>query len=341
MCWNLRNARFCIGNQQYSEDEYRRLRTQYDLSSYSVVQKVARDFNALIMSHAWWKALDRERCNNATGCYIEQLNNCEECYFLSESEHSFNCVRGNRLKDCFNTVGCWNSELLYQTVLVGDKRSYNLKNCYHISDSSHLEYCGFCVRCQNCFACCGLIGKQFHILNRPYAEAEYYRLVSVIKSHLERQNLNGCFFPGYFSPCPYEESLAGVHLPLTRSQVTALGFRASSQIETRNSATASTTIIPERADDLEEDLFQQTFYDQESERRFSISKSEVKFAQRHQAPLLREHYFTTLRRLFGTLAFNGEMRQQRCAKSGEEIVTNLPEVLSSRIISERAYLELF
>ncbi len=337
MCWNLRNKRHCIKNKQYTPDEYTKLRAQYDLSSHSTFQRIKNEFVALRNTQAFWKALDQERCSDSTGCFIEGLQNCLECYYYSDTVDCVNCTRGAFMKNSLDTIGCWNGELIFNSVLVGDKRSYHVHNSFHVNDSNFLDYCGFCVRCENCFGCCGLIGKKFCILNKQYSESNYHAEVNKIKSLMRLQGIANEFFPGYFAPCPYDESLAGFHFPLSSSEATQRGYRVSPHTPVSTSGLSDLGEIPDSSRDTDESLQGKAFLDGRSKKRFSFTKAELAYAKKQNVPLPREHYLSTIKDLFSQLYYNGSLRKDRCAVSGAEILTNLPPSLTGRIVSEAEY----
>jgi hypothetical protein len=336
MCWNQRNKRYCIRNQQYSKQEYLRLRAAYDLSSYATYEALKVEFLETLQQQAYWKALEQERCTDSSGCYIENLNRCEDCYFISESESLVNCVRGIHLRDSMDAVGAL-GELIVNSVAIGIERAYQVSHSYHCTDCSRVEYCGFCSRCDNCFACCGLVGKSFCILNQQYSEAEYQKRLLEIKQHLSSTGVLGQFFPGYFSPCPYGESFANVHFPLSNAEAEQQGFRVSSQEETAATNSAALCEIPDSSAVVDPNITSNIFYDEIARKRFTITKTDIAFAQKLAAPLPRRHYSLPLKEMYSNLHYDGALRAEICAFSKQQIFTNLPATLSGRIVANDEY----
>jgi hypothetical protein len=50
--------------------------------------------------------------------------------------------------------------------------------------SSYLVKCFDCTSCTYLFGCVGLVGKDFHVLNRPYPRGEYFALTNRLKKAL-------------------------------------------------------------------------------------------------------------------------------------------------------------
>lgn len=112
------------------------------------------------------------------------------------SENSEYCYDISRAKNCYRVVGSWYIEECYYCLNVNHSRfvvdcntvSIDCELVYESLDSqrlyrcAYLQYCENCSDCffghdlkgcRDCFCCYGLRQQQFHIFNKPYAEAEY------------------------------------------------------------------------------------------------------------------------------------------------------------------------
>ncbi len=110
---------------------------------------------------------------------------CVECI---ECVACIDCVFCRDCKDCYRSrysTGCVESSLL--THCERCRRSYSLAYCQeseHCGDSNYLVHCSFCFECDYCFGCVGLVRKDFHILNRKYSRAEYFKELANLRAEL-------------------------------------------------------------------------------------------------------------------------------------------------------------
>ncbi len=109
---------------------------------------------------------------NSEYCNITAGNkNCYLVFGGDFCEDSFYSVFSMRCRDVSDVYWVNSSELVYDTV--DSENCYNVKYCqraYGCRDSSFLFECR---NCENSVACVGLIGKKYHIFNKPYSPEEY------------------------------------------------------------------------------------------------------------------------------------------------------------------------
>ena len=83
------------------------------------------------------------------------------------------------------STGCADSSLLTHCEGCRDCRSLAYcQDCDHCGDSNYLVLCRYCFECDYCFGCVGLVKKDFHILNKKYSRADYFRLVAQLREEL-------------------------------------------------------------------------------------------------------------------------------------------------------------
>lgn len=338
-CWNLRNKEYCINNKQLTKEQFKKERDKYDFSSRKIYEQAKEDLFEILRTKAWWKNIIQEECENCTGDKIMKCKNCEDCYMIQESEDCANSIRGYGLKDVLNTTGTMTSELVYFSSMAQDQ-CYNIKFCYDVIQCKDMEYSAHCYQCKNCFGCCGLVGKQYCVFNKPYPKEEYEKKVQEIKLKLINEKTYGEFFPPHFAACPYEESLAGFHWPLTQSEQQVRGYRTKTIEIKKEGEYSPIEEIPDSSTNVEEKLTEKSFWDNEYSRPFKITKTDLGFCQRNKVPLLNQYYLHRLKDNFRTIFFTGTLRPTTCAKTGKPLLTSLPSVLDGRIVSEEAYLEL-
>jgi hypothetical protein len=341
LCWNLRNKEYCIENVQYSKDEYRAIVERYDLRSHRVYHQLKKRFCELLETQALWRGVEVERCEDATGAFIEGLKNSERCFFISDSEDCTDCVRAVYLKNCTTTVGCWNGELIRNSVLIGDTRTYDVAYSYQCMDCYHIEYCAFCLRSKNCFACCGLVGAEYCILNKQYTAESYAVELARIKESLLREGSEyGDFFPPHFSPSAYDESLSGHHFPLTHAEQQRLGFVVKAEESTPLSHAISTSELPDSVREITPQWIGRPLIDLEAQKRFALTPHDITLCQKLGVPLPTRYYHSVIKELFSYLSYDGELHTRACFHCDGKFQSHFTEVQHPRVLCDDCYRQL-
>ncbi len=339
-CFNLRNKEYCIGNQQLTKEEFEKKKTEWDLRSQENYKKAKGYFAEMMLTKAFHRAVQVDKCENSSGNFLENCKNSKNCYFDSDFEDCLNCVRGGaNVKDALDCVGiALNAELSFYNLQCGEDL-YDTKFCFDVIKGKYLEYCAFCHQCEHCFGCCGLVGKKYHIFNKPYSEAEYFALKEKIVAHMKSTGEYGQFFPGYFAANPYDESWSSFHFPLSQAEQEKLGFRLQENEERKNENYSSPTEIPDSSEDVDLSITKKTFWDEKAKKPFQIQKADIEFAQKLNIPLPNEFYISRIQDNFRWLFFDGSLRKTTCGKCNTEIETNWPEKYDKRILCEKCYLK--
>ncbi len=92
-CYNLRNKKYCIGNQQYTPEQYLEQKKQFDYSTIAGYKKCQLFFQKILRERAFFRALYRDKAENAHGNYLEEAKNTENTYYMSRVEDVSNCMR--------------------------------------------------------------------------------------------------------------------------------------------------------------------------------------------------------------------------------------------------------
>ncbi len=338
-CWNLRNKQYCIENQQYTKEEYLRRLAGHDLSRRFVYLKAVAHFQEIVRTKAYWKAREVEKCENCTGDYLDQCKNCQNCYFLQKAEDCKNYVRGYDIKHVTDSVGSFSSQLLHKTCCVQD-RCYDVRFSFFISQSRFLEYCAYCRSCEHCFACCGLVGKRYHIFNREYSAQEYPVEVEKIRARMREEGVGNEFFPARFAPGAYDGSLAGYYFDLKETEGRKLGYRFLAADQRPDAKGLSITDIPDSSVSVPSSVVGAVFWDDEARKSVRITQDDIDFARQVLSPLPYCYYLSRIKLLFSMLPFDGQMRTTTCAKTKQPVQTNLPSSLDGRIVAEEAHEQL-
>lgn len=337
-CFNLRNKQYCFGNQQLSKEEYQQKKKEWNLSSYQNYQRAKDFFAEMMKTQAWHRALQVDKCENSSGNFIHHSKDCENCYMLSYHENCANvCFSGPHAKMALDSLGTVGSELSFMCSL--PVYSYMSRFSFSLSHCRFVDYSAYLQNCHYCFGCCGLVNQRYCIFNKQYSENEYFELRDRIVGYMEEW---GRFFPGYFAPNPYEESYSGYYYPLDDAQQHE--FRSAGPLEKENVKTAEISEIPDSLSELDSQkekwLSQQVFWDLDSQRPFQIQAKDIEFARKMNGPIPHQYYINRMQANLAWMPFEGELRNARCAKTGQEIQTNWPKIYDGRILCEEEYLKV-
>ncbi len=337
-CFNLRNKEYCFGNQQLTKEEFEKKKAEWNFSSQKIYQKAKEYFNEMMESMAFHRAVEIDKSENTSGNHLSNCKDCVECFMTLKHE---NCVHdvfsGPNSLGTLDSLGTIGGQWCYSSIL--PVYCYEAKFCFTTDHSKFVEYSAFLKNCEYCFGCCGLVGKKYHIFNKPYSEAEYFALKEKIIAHMKSTEEYGQFFPGYFAANPYEESWASFHFPLSREEQKERRFRLQENEEGKNENYASVSEIPDSSHDVSLDITQKVFWDEKAKKPFQIQKADIEFTQKLNIPLPNEFYISRIQDNFRWLFFDGSLRKTTCGKCNAEIETNWPEKYDGRILCEKCYLD--
>ncbi len=308
-CFNLRNKQYCFANQQLTKEEFEKKKAEWDFTSIDVYEHAKKYFEKMMTETAWHRAVEIDRCENTTGCYVRDSKDCENCYMLSKHENCANVsFSGPDAKTTLDALGTVGTELSYMCSL--PVYSYFSRLSFSVDHCRYVDYCAYLQNCQYCFGCCGLFGRKYCILNKQYSKEEYEELVPRIVEHMKGGSIKGTentatlrsaewgtFFPEFFPPNPYEESYSGYHFP--RPSINPL-----------------------------------------LDRPFEIQKGDIEFAKKIKGPLPNSYYIKRIQDNFKWMPFAGELRKTHCAHCKSPTETNWPENFDARILCEDCYLKL-
>ncbi|MCB0343796.1 MAG: hypothetical protein KDD66_01695 [Bdellovibrionales bacterium] len=337
-CSNLRNKKFCFNNEQLTQEEYRRKTADWDLRSREAFEEAKEFFYNEVLASAWHQALQNENTDNCSGNYLTNCKNCEDCFFLIDCEDSFNCLRGGpNHRDSMDCIGfALETELIYHSTMIVD-HCYDVKFSYHLTQCRFMEYCAFCMQCEHCFGCCGLLGKKYHIFNKEYSAQEYHERVAELKRCMQQTDEYERFFPGYFAQTPYEETWSNFYFPLNAKELAQAGFRPAEERAERKKSYLDAAQVPDHSGGASTALLNEIYWDTIVSRPFRIEERDIAYSSKLASPLPDKYYMRRLQENFRLVFFEGELRSARCAETGAELKTTLPEEFDSGLLCEAAY----
>ncbi|MDP3948953.1 MAG: hypothetical protein Q8Q17_03325 [bacterium] len=286
MSWNLRNKRYCILNQQYSKEDYFKKLEEFDLKSYSAVERLKKDFQKYLSEDAVHRADDNVQTTNSSGNFLAEDKNCHSCYFLEKSENCRNCFRGFGSKDCIDMVSP-----VSEKCAIGCMDQWGYKNICNLY-ASYCRYSAYldnCEECENCFGCVGLRKKSYCILNKQYTKEEYERFVADIKNDMKKRGEWGNFFPLSAAYTGYNYSLANIMFPFSKDEALRFGAKWDETHDVYHEGVSGND-LPDRIDEVKDDIIKQRIICPETKLSYNISPSELSFYREHGIPLPRHHF---------------------------------------------------
>ncbi|MDD5469666.1 MAG: hypothetical protein PHO92_02600 [Candidatus Peribacteraceae bacterium] len=338
-CSNLRNKSYCIANKQLTKEEYEQQKGAWEFRSRQHYEKAKTTFREMLRTHSWHRATFIDQCQECSNSnYVYASKGCTNCFFVDELEDCMNVLRAFGGKDCLDSVcTAVGVELVYCSTTPQDK-CYDIRFGYNIMQCKYMEYCAQCFQCQHCFGCCGLVGKKYHIFNKPYESEEYERKKTEIIAAMKRTGEYGKFFPAYFAANPYEESLSGFYWPMDKGEGEKRGFRMSTREEEREASAQDASNIPDHCDRADDSVTRTPFWDAVAGRPFQILKEDIAFAQDLGVPLPYTYYMRRLQENFRLIPYDGTLRTVACGKCKKDTPTGWPEEYNGRILCEDCYL---
>ena len=112
-------------------------------------------------------------CENCTGDFIINSQNCLDCYDLNDSQDCMYVQVGVNIKDIFDCSNMYLKPELSLNVM-GTIDTYNVLFSTYIFHSQNVFYSQSCYHCQNIFGCTGLRNKKYCILNKQYSKEQYF-----------------------------------------------------------------------------------------------------------------------------------------------------------------------
>lgn len=234
-CTSLRNKNYCIFNEQFTKEEYKKKAAELGLNSRLRLEKIRKKIEELRLKtiHRYANVYRSER---VIGDNVENSRNCYYCFDLAGDAENVKYSNWGTygLKDAYDTgpgTG-GKSELLYEGVSIG----VNSANCAFgtiVWYSNSVRYGFNCHSSQNLFGCVSLRNKNYCILNKQYTKEEYEELVPKIIEHMNtmpyidkkgRTYKFGEYFPIETSPFSYNDTIAQEYFSLTKVQAEDEGY---------------------------------------------------------------------------------------------------------------------
>jgi len=227
----LRHKKYVFFNEELTREEYeKRMKEIYPLTEEKIKEYADRAYRlSLKIPRKFAQIL---KCENSTGDFLTNCKNCAECYDCYDDEeckYVFNGPKNNKF--CYDCTGIHGGELIYEGVVCGIS-GYN--NAYSVLciGCENLRYCYNNINSKNLFGCAGLKRSQYCILNKQYSKEEYEKMIPRIIEHMKKYNEWGEFFPGKYSPYPYNDTIAQEYFPIDEKTAAEMDFKWRKKDET-------------------------------------------------------------------------------------------------------------
>ena len=297
---NLRNKKYVFKNTQFLKTEYESKMKEIKTGDYKNIQKIILEFSNIQEKKSIHKYTQVVNGVKYSGNNIENSKNTINCFNVYNSENIKYSIRIGNSKDCVDTYGTIETELIYEAVAPAFRGS-NVQFSFMNQTSHDLRYSSLCSASSNLFACIGLRNKSYCILNKQYTKEEYEELVPKIIKHMNdmpyidkkgRIYKYGEFFPSELSPFCYNETIAQEYFPLTKEQAIEQGYKWKDKEERNYTIDIRTEDIPNDIKDVDETIINKVIEckhqgkcNKQCTEAFKIIPDEYQFYKRMNLPL--------------------------------------------------------
>lgn len=282
MCFGLRNQEYCLFNKKVTKEEYEDYMKKYPLTSRRNYDYFKNHFLEFIKDAPYLYMRRNGRIENSTGDFLTDVENCEECFEVTEAKDCKYIQGGFQVKDaldCSYVHGEFGYECCECFPL-----PFGAKFCVNCYSGTDLLYCDSCMNnCRDCFGCIGLKQSQYCILNKQYTKEEYFELLPRIIEHMRKTGEYGEFFPGNLSPYSYQESVAMDFFPLTKDEALAAGFKWE-EVDEKQYAPQTAT-VPDSLTEVDESICKEVLACASTGKNFRIIPQEFAFYKKMGLPI--------------------------------------------------------
>ncbi len=322
-CINLRNKSNCILNNQYTKEEYEKVKQELDFGSYKKLFEFEKHFREFSLKFPN-KFAFVVNSPNSTGDEMRNAKNAKNCFDIYDDvEDSKYLIHILNMKDSYDVFGGGAvASLMYEGVDAGIQSSKQLFSVFtHSCLNTYYTY--MCFGSKELFGCVGLRNKQYCIFNKQYTKEEYEKLVPQIIEHMINTKEYGEFFPINLSPFAYNESIAQEYFPKSEKEIREKGFVYRLSPEKEYKITLKSEDLPDNIIDAPDSIINEIISCPNNgsvltqcTSAYRIIKSELDFLKNNNVALPRycpncRHY----RRLAKRNPFN--LWKRRCQCSGK------------------------
>ena len=352
-CINLRNKSYCIFNEQYTKEEYKKEVARYDFGSYKGLSEFRKKFSEFIKQYPRRYGFIQKSVNSVGDNILNSKNVYMGFDIYGGVEDCRYAIHGwDRIRDVFDGYGFGgNLSNSYEVVDTGIDATRNLFTVFTHS-CQNVNYTYACQNSKDLFGCVGLRSKQYCILNKQYTKEEYEELLPKIISHMDampyvdkkkRVYKYGEFFPSELSPFAYNETIAQEYYSKNKSEILEQGYNWREPDTKQYTITIKSADLPDHIKDVSDDILNQVIgcehegkCNEQCTGAFKIIPSELQFYRTMNLALPRlcsncRHYH----RLRQRNPF--KLWDRQCAKCKKEVKTSYSPDREEIIYCESCY----
>ena len=298
ICSGLRYKKYYFKNKEYRKEEYEKILKEYQLDTFSGVEKAQREYDEFILKYprryAWLKKNVNSSgdivsySKNTKNCFVvKKFENCRYCDFCTSDKDSYDLTVSSELSECYEGI-------------VLDHSQLNLFGIFSVK-SQDIRYTEHCHNCKHVFGCDGLRDSSYCILNKQYTKEEYEELLPKIIKHMndmpyidKKGNVYkfGEFFPSELSPFGYNETQAPEQFPLSKEEALKQGYNWQDNIQrTIGKETLKSEDIPESIDDIKDSILDEILCCIECKRNYKIVPNELIFYRKMKISIPRRCFY--------------------------------------------------
>lgn len=316
-CVNLRNAKYCVFNEQLSKSEYEKFINSITPFSRSNLKENSDKFWELVKKLPM-NASHNVAVENVDGVTIANSRNLYDVVDAQNAENIRHADSPLGHSDSMDILFSGKSDHLYGTINVGSSSAW-VKFSVSSKYCTNCEYIFNCKNLDNCFMCFGLQSKSYCIFNKQYEPEEYFRIVDEIKTKLIKLGNYGDGFGFEYSAQAYNISLSQVAYPLSNEKITELGGYIAEEQETNTGdiELLDNTEVPQTIREVGDDILKKAIKCEISGRPFRIVATELEFYRKMKLPLLTIHPQIRISKHFYFVP-TGKKYKINCAKCAKE-----------------------
>lgn len=221
-CIGLRQKRFHIFNEPYSEEEYGQKLKEFRLDTRSGQKALRKKFDEFAQKFPR-KNMNLQNCEDSKGDHLFHCRNVLG-YVSTNAEHSKWIERSDGpTLWCYDIIQSGGPELCYECVTVDN--GYMNAFCLYCNQSQYVLYSDNCLHSNYLFGCISLRRKKHCILNTQYSEKEYATVAASIVSNMQSDETFGEFFPISDSVYGYNETNAFEFFHMAEDEVKKNGWK--------------------------------------------------------------------------------------------------------------------
>ncbi|PIR50115.1 hypothetical protein COU79_01185, partial [Candidatus Peregrinibacteria bacterium CG10_big_fil_rev_8_21_14_0_10_54_7] len=330
-CYGLKHKEFHFFNEQLNPKEYqKRLEDIRGSHRLLIAAKKKAQEHFKTFPHRAAVVIHSE---DSTGNYLTECRNVQHGYLYEKGHDLRYAYIGLDVKDGMD-LSCYGwGELNYEVGSSLENHSAAFLSSVINCNNSYL--CFVCQNADHLFGCIGLQRKKYCILNKQYSKEEYEELVPKIIEHMAETGEWGQFLPTTLSPWGYNETAASEYFPLSREETLKRGWKWKE--DDPKEFMKQKYPIPDRIDDVQDDIVDAVLTCEETGRNYRITKQEFAFYRRREIPIPRKHpHRRHLERL--SLQNPWQVWARKCEKCRKEIRTTYAPDRPEIVYCEQCYL---